>query len=67
MSDARCCDICDKFYKPEQFNRNNKYKNGRPIFRIELFTWGMSSVMDICPTCSEKLRDFLGRERTCLK
>lgn len=64
---AKCCDVCGAFYKEERFNPKEKYENGRPILNIELNTWGISYTLDLCPTCGDKLRDFLGRERTCLK
>lgn len=67
MSFARCCDVCGGFYKEEKFDTKKKYEDGRPILRIEIHTWGIYDTLDLCPTCSSKLRDFLGRERTCLR
>lgn len=67
MSLARCCDVCDGFYKDEEFDTKNEYVDGRPILNIDIHTWGMFRTLDLCPTCSDKLRNFLGRERTCLK
>lgn len=69
MSLAKCCDVCGSFYKEEQIDMKNphKYVDGRPILNIEIHTWGIYDTLDLCPTCGDKLRDFLGRERTCLK
>lgn len=39
MSLAKCCDVCDNFYKEESFDAKKKYEDGRPILKIEIHTW----------------------------
>lgn len=70
MSIAYKCDRCGKLFERVPFiiKLKEKYPDGRPIHSIVIKAWGLeSNDIDLCDTCGEEVRDFLGRDITCLK